>query len=291
VIETSALPLTACEALDEAIAVESKERMFRRDRIRVSSIGGCARRVLAIALGQIEEEFPWEHSEGGHLLEAAAGRRLRIVYPNVEEQVSVPTSAQGTWTHPDVLILLSVSRIQLPGSDRVVPQLNSGLGVQIKSTKRRSILEYKSGIQTRFGIPSSSNLDQALLEWWFWRQAGFCLTHDRIKILGVPERYELLYLAKEDFGKTRVSIPITWNEERARAAAAEFDRRVEALTWGELPECEKPSPDWECARVPKTYDFDGTHEGAPVVCGMYRNCWGCDYQPPAPKPEWSRRHV
>jgi len=287
---------SACEVIDRVIERERAQRTFRRDQIRVSSIGSCARKVVAEALGVTDPgEFPFVYSEGGHLLEAAAGRRIRTVLPQSEEQVGVPTSVPGTWTHPDVLMVENLLRAPRP-TGRVTFELErGGRGVQIKSTKRRAIWEYQGKmVPGKFGvgIPKAAQVDQALLEWHFWRQAGFCLTRAGARIEGVPETYELLYLGREDFGDTRQSVEVPWDEPRAAALATEFDRRVEALRWHELPARPFDEPKiLDCYYEPKWYDWDGTHYEPPQVCPLYEQCWGRKYEPKPKRNGWSTRRV
>lgn len=303
---------SACDCIDRVIDRERARRTFRRDQVRVSSIASCARKVVGEAMGAFEPgDFPFVYSEGGHLLEAAAGRRICVDYPQSEEQVGVPTSATGTWTHPDVLMVDGLHRIDRPG--RITFELESGRGVQIKSTKRRGILEYQGKmVPGKFGvgIPKASQVDQALLEWWFWRQAGFCLTRAGAKIVGAPATYELLYLGREDFGDSRQSIEVPWDaplaslrcyddetgkllgRDRAAWLAAEFDRRVEALRWHELPERPHHEPKiLDCFYEPKWYDWDGTHYEPPQVCPLYEKCWGARYEPRPKRNGWSTRRV
>ncbi|NDD31618.1 MAG: hypothetical protein EB084_25490 [Proteobacteria bacterium] len=273
----------AVEAIDATVELEQSERTFKSDQIRVSSIGKCARKSVAQALGLINSSIPWKFNEGGHVLEERATTRILRQWPLSIAQVSVPTSADGTWTHPDLLIVFELEAIAdaKPGqrqTDRAV----SSHGVQIKSTRKRSIAEYLEGRRDeKFGLPKPDQVDQALLEWYFWRRAGFCLTREqpRRRIEGFPQSYELLYLGQEDFGGTRCSIPIEYDEQRAEQLAQEFTRRVEALQWGELVPAIKREPDYECAYTPKTYDFDGPRLEEPSVCGMYEQCWGKSWEP------------
>ena len=275
---------SATNVIDLAIAREKARRTFRRDQIRVSSIATCARKVVGEALGIFTSgEFPWIYGEGGHLLEAAAGRRLREIWPDSQEQVSVPTSAAGTWTHPDVLLVFAMTHGLGSSSGRVTSRVQVGHGVQIKSTKRRGIWEYQGlSMPGKFGVgvPKDSQVDQALLEWHFWKDAGFCLTQDGGKVVGVPETYELLYIGREDFGGTRCSIEVKWDEARAAALAAEFARRVDALKWHELPERPYSEPKiLDCYYEPKIYDWDGKHYMPVEVCPLYEKCWGRQYVP------------
>jgi hypothetical protein len=252
----------AVDLINRAVEEESRSRTFKRDQIRVSSIGSCARRNVAQAIGHIDGDIPWDYSEGGHMLEAAAGRRMRACNPLVEEQVGVPTGVVGTWTHPDVYVV------------------HLGLGVQIKSTNRHIIREWNEGRpHPVYRLPKKGQVDQALLEWFCWRQAGFCRTQDGRRINSVPTRYELLYLAREDFGHTRCSIPIEWDEARAAALYQEFLRRNEMLRWHELPEREKSAADWECGMVREHFHKRMMYQSEEQVCPMYRQCWGTAFVP------------
>ena len=296
----------AAEILTVAIAEERADKKFKTDQIRVSSIGSCARKVLGEALGYFVSDFPFEFSEGGNLLEGAATARVIRKFPLSEAQVVVPTSAPRTNTHPDLLLIpdggiIHGSRPTRSQDGLWTDQLLVGHGVQMKSNKRRNILEYRAAMESgaerserdlKFGLPKAEQVDQALLEWYFWRRAGYCKTQwfphgegpaQRI-IEGIPETYELLYYAREDFGDTRVSIPVEWDEERAQALADEFARRVELLKWGELPEPAHPmkywdngKPHFECAWQPKWYDWDGPHAEAPKVCPMFASCHGREF--------------
>lgn len=276
--------------LKSAYENESAASTFIRAQVRVSSIGMCGRKVVAQAIGLADSSIPWEHNEGGHMLQGAAFRRIRKQYPMVEEEVSIPTSAPCVFTHPDIF----VSEIDL--------------GCQVKSCDAFKIEKYLRG-ELWYGkpaLPASYNVDQVLLEWAFWRKTGFCVTEagmamlhrhfgglpraQRVEqiwtllqspaflesdfegaIFRVPERYELLYLARDDFGHTCVSIPVPWDTERAERLEAEFDARHNAIAFGELPEKCKDSPNWECGM---------TKRGKPPqVCALYESCWGCKYVP------------
>ena len=270
-------PTDGAAILDEAIADEARRKTFKSDQIRVSGIGHCARHQLAQAMGMVANEISWDYSEGGHLMEEPVERRLRAIYPQTEAQVSIPTTARGTWTHPDHL----------------VPEL--GLALQQKTVKRRAILEYLDGVRDEtFGLPKGYQVDPVLLEWWCWRRAGFCLTQDRRRLNIVPQRYELLYLGRDDFGESRVSIPVAWDAARAQALADEFSRRVDLLAWGELPDKTYPEPQFDCGFVRKWYDWDGAYDQRDSHCPLFEKCWGRPYEPKyapsfrTPKKGWSR---
>ena len=251
----SEFTVTACSIIDRVVAEESQRSDFVRAQARVSAIGMCPRKTVAQALGHIQSDISWTFSKGGHVLQAMAFHRILRAYPFAVEEVSVPTSVPKTWTHPDIYIP------------------NLGLGIQVKSCHKSKIVKY---LKTGEGLPNRYNVDQCLLEWFYWRKAGFCLTENREKLPGFPHSYELLYIAREDFIETRCSIPVEWDPVRAGRLDAELQRRHELIAWGEVPDKTKASPNddpwWECGAT-----FGNQ---PPSVCPFYEKCWGRAYKPP-----------
>lgn len=281
--------ISATDIIDRAVADEARHKTFDPSEVRVSSIGDCRRKVVAKCLGYFDETIGWIYSKGGHVLQAVAFEYIRKLYPGAEEEVTIPTSAPGTWTHPDIFI----------------PSL--GLSSQVKSCKRNAVMAY---VERGEKLPKEKHVEQVLLEWYFWRKAGFCITETGMKILrnrmrrhlsrrareqaiwsavrthafmtsgfeGIlfeaPLRYELLYVCREDFIETRISIPVEWDEERATALAAEFDHRYQLVTWGEVPPVPKYVPDGDCGMQ----WFDGGRM-MQSICPMHEQCWGHPYQP------------
>ena len=165
--ENSWLP----ELIHEARVEHSKRRTFDPGQIRPSSIGDCGTRVVAQALGQIESDFPPHLSERGHTLQHLVFLRIKDQFPDAEEELRVMTGLELLYpginvpreTHPDILIPEHMA------------------GVQVKA------------VNSFRDIPKEDNVEQCLLEMYFWHQAGYCLTDDRrSRIDGIPERYFLL---------------------------------------------------------------------------------------------------
>jgi hypothetical protein len=85
--------------------------------------------------------------------------------------------------------------------------------------------------------------DQVLLEWYFWIRAGHCLIIEKIdgvptitrRIDGVPSSYEVLYIGREKYGETFVSIPVAYNPSLANALAERFEAVSEGIALGLLP--------------------------------------------------------
>ena len=186
---------------------------------RVSMVWACPRRQVGIALGLVKNKIPWYYCEAGYVLQEQAFKRIKKKYPDAEQEVCVPTSSNDVFTHPDIFI----------------PELN--YCIQVKSGAESS---------SAFGIVKANHRDQVLLEWYFWILAGFCYNEDKtVKINQVPSGYEIMYTGREGYGKVLVSIPVTYNANRASYLAQRFEMVAEHMAIGVLPD-RLPKQNYEC---------------------------------------------
>jgi len=118
-------------------------------------------------------------------------------------------------------------------------------------------IQVKSGSDTSvsFGQMKSYHKDQVLLEWYFWQEAGHCITEDGARINCVPTGYEVLYVGRESYGEKMVSVKVPYDKMRALKLFQKFEDMATYIELETLPEPMKS----------KTFECNN--------CGLYQECW------------------
>lgn len=214
---------------------ERSDSRFDRQEARVSAVGLCARRQVAQALGEINDPFPEIFKRAGYMHEQQLAEELRLVHPDLEEQLEVPTITGGT-THPDFYLPSLRWAIQLKTSSE-----DGTAGKTLKPHHR----------------------DQCRLEWASWRRAGYAMTRDGRRIGSVPVRYWLLMLSRDSYGITMSENEIRWDNLKAEMLERRLEQNQALIDAGIIPDRDKPRPDFEC-KHPKTGEIN---------CSMFRRCW------------------
>lgn len=229
--------MSVLRIVDEARARwdAASDARFDRAEARVSAVGLCPRRQVAQALGVISEPFPPLYKRAGYMHEVQLAAELRLVHPDLEEQLEVPTVTGGT-THPDIYL----------------PSL--GWAIQLKTSS-------ESGTLNKALKPH--HRDQCMLEWASWRRAGYAQTRDGRRIDSVPTRYWLLMLSRDTYGLTMSENEVRWDGARADALERRLQETQAHIDAGELPAHDMSAPSWEC---------QDRRSGAPR-CPMHGRCW------------------
>ena len=216
---------------------------------RVSSVGICQRKNVATHLGLIENNVDQFYVEAGFSLQSRALWIIQQIFPGAVEEVAVPTNVEFEGdhliTHPDIYI----------------PEIN--LASQLKSCKEKIFSKSK--------ILKDYHHAQAMLEWYCWHKAGHCITMDNRRIDAVPDRYEVLYMARENYSITLESVPFHFDLKWGRELYNKFKETGEFVKRGELPPRPYTSPSFDCGWTDA--------EGNWGACGLHELCWGKKYEP------------
>lgn len=167
----------------------------------------CERKHAAIVTGLCENKIRYDLKEAAWLLQDRLCQRLQKKYPETVQEVILPTTWPGSNCRPDILI----------------PELRHCIQVKTATDEQG------------YSLLQESHRDQVLLEWFFWRQAGYCITQDQRRIDIIPETYEVFYLGREHYGQFYASHLIEYNRIRANVLHERFRRVGEYLSLGELP--------------------------------------------------------
>ena len=214
---------------------ELSDARFIRTEARVSAVGQCQRRQVAQALGVINDPFPEVYKRAGYMHEVQLATELRMLFPDLEEQLEVPTITGGT-THPD---------FYLPSLKWAIQLKTSTEGGTVNKTLR------------------PYHRDQCLMEWASWRRNGYALSRDGREIESVPTRYWLLMLSRDNYGITMSENEVRWDGARVEALERRLRDTQAHIDAGVLPDREMSKPGSECV------DWE---TGKPR-CSMHGRCW------------------
>lgn len=214
-----------------------RERSSRFDpaRARPSAVGYCQLKTWAQATGRLQRDIPLFYVVAGYALQDWwFFNVIKPVHPDAEREVSVAT-VTGESTHPDIFIP------------------SRKLAVQVKSCSKSAALNK---------VKKAHHTAQCLIEWASWHRERCCTTEDGRVIYGVPERYEVLLLCRDDYGITRNEIRVRWDALKAARLEAKLAETQFFIDHDIEPDCPYTKPTWEC-RDHQTGE----------ACPLYNHCW------------------
>jgi hypothetical protein len=211
--------LSASDILTKVYQKEAKPRFLGERNARVSLVGMCIRRHVAQILYPDQFDFDPYYSRAGYTLQERALAMIKTIYPKAFQEAIVPTLSddyEKIQCHPDIY----------------VPELH--LGIQVKSCSDGAAKEKRK---------TKSHYEQALLEWHFWKKAGYCVNrvwdgnvYTDYMEQTVPIHYELLYLARESYMLYYHSVPVKYVTTEAHQLELRLRQVQDYIDMEVLPE-------------------------------------------------------